>query len=141
VFRKRLFGVSPEHRLAPDAYETSVTDQVYSAIASEAETLLTGGHAVILDAVFARPDERAAAREIARAVGVPFAGFWLEAPLTVLERRIAGRRDDASDADIEIVRRQAAYETGEMDWRRVDTVVAQDRIVAELQAALAQSPS
>ena len=39
--------------------------------------------------------------------GVAFQGFWLTAPLSVLEARVAARRDDASDATVDVVRRAA----------------------------------
>lgn len=120
VIRKRLFGVAPEDRLDATAYEPAVTERVYAAMGSEAAVLLAAGHAAILDAVFARPEERDAARKVAQMSGAPFAGLWLEAPIAVLEQRIAGRRDDASDADVEILHRQLAYDVGKVDWTRID---------------------
>jgi predicted kinase len=44
----------------------------------------------------------------------------LEAASEVLSARIAARRDDASDADTAVLRKQLAYDLGKMDWRRVD---------------------
>jgi aminoglycoside phosphotransferase family enzyme/predicted kinase len=136
AIRKRLFGVPPEQRLGREAYLPGVTERVYASIGYEAEALLVGGHAVVLDAVFAQPRERAAVRELAQQSGVRFDGFWLEAPMPVLERRIAGRRDDASDADVEILHRQATYDIGVVDWKRIDASAGQDQVLAEISASL-----
>jgi hypothetical protein len=51
---------------------------------------------------------------------VPFSGLWLEAPAEVLERRVAQRRGDASDADVTILRRQLTYDLGPIDWAPID---------------------
>ncbi|MGQ3028589.1 MAG: AAA family ATPase, partial [Ferrovibrionaceae bacterium] len=77
------------------------------------------GQAVIADAVHARPDERAALADLAAAAGVPFTGFWLEAPVDVLTRRLDARRDDASDADAKVLHQQLDYDLGEIGWTRL----------------------
>lgn len=118
--RKRLLGVAPTHRLGDDAYQNEVTRRVYTALANRAAALLQAGRAVIVDAVFDRSDERAAIEAVADAAAVPFTGFWLEAPETVLETRVAARTGDASDATVEIVRRQRAMDAGSIGWQRLD---------------------
>jgi len=122
VIRKQLFRVSPETPLASDAYTAEVTKRVYQGMLDQAARCLTGGHSAILDAVFLRPDEREAAMEIARQAGAPFTGFWLEAPSVVLEKRIAGRRNDASDADAAVLRKQLAIDPGPLHWTCIDAV-------------------
>ncbi len=136
VLRKRIFGVPPEQRLNAAAYTVDVNARVYAALADEASTILRAGHSAILDAVHARPAEREAAREIARAAGVPFRGFWLEAPVSVLEERLAGRSRDASDADVEILRRQLDYDLGKLDWIRLDASAEPEGILAAIRAGL-----
>jgi hypothetical protein len=120
VIRKRLFGVSPETKLAAEAYTTEVTKRVYQGMLNEAAKCLAAGQSAMLDAVFLRPHERDAAAELARQTGTPFTGVWLEAPAAVLEERIAGRRNDASDADAAVVRKQLAIHPGPLDWARID---------------------
>jgi predicted kinase len=39
----------------------------------------------------------------------------------MLEQRIEGRRDDASDADAEILRKQLAIDPGALTWARIDS--------------------
>ena len=58
--------------------------------------------------------------DVAAAAGVPFVGLWLEAPMPILESRIRARRDDASDATADILRRQPGLQTGRIDWLRLN---------------------
>jgi predicted kinase len=120
VLRKRLMGRAPESPLPAEAYGEAVTRSVYARLGEEAGRLLRAGCSVILDAVFLRPEERAAAEALARELGVDFQGLWLEAAPEILAARIEGRRGDASDATVEILRRQLAVPTGPIAWRRVD---------------------
>ncbi|HYN40021.1 MAG TPA: AAA family ATPase, partial [Rhodospirillales bacterium] len=85
--RKRLAGVSPETRLAPRDYSEAASRRTYEAIYEEARLALAAGRTVIADAVFARPDERAAIAAIAADAGVPFQGLWLDAAPALLQDR------------------------------------------------------
>jgi predicted kinase len=49
----------------------------------------------------------------------------------VLEARVAARRQDASDATVDVVRQQAQYDLGGLDWAQVD---AGGTLEATLQA-------
>lgn len=120
VIRKRLFGVAPETRLPPEAYDTATTARVYAALDTEARAALTAGYAAIVDATFIREKERAAIARTAERAGVPFVGLWLQAPEAVLAARIAARRGDASDADRAVLARQLRLDLGAMDWSRID---------------------
>jgi hypothetical protein len=120
VLRKRAFGVAPETRLPPEAYDRGTTDRVYRELCSEAAEALAAGYAVIADAVFLRPDERQAIAEAGRSAGTPFTGLWLEASPELLARRIAARTDNASDADVEVMRRQLDLDPGTVTWTRID---------------------
>lgn len=120
VLRKRLFDVAPEVRLPPSAYETAVTERVYRGLHEQALTSLAAGYTVIVDAAFLREDERRHIAACAARAGVPFVGLWLEAPSDVLAARIGARRRDASDADVEVLRRQLAVDPGPIAWHRID---------------------
>ncbi|MFX8856481.1 AAA family ATPase, partial [Acinetobacter baumannii] len=84
-------------------YTAEASIAVYAEMRARARICLDAGQAVIADAVHARPDERAALADLASAAGVAFTGFWLEAPVDVLTRRLDARRDDASDADAKVL--------------------------------------
>jgi predicted kinase len=120
VLRKALFGVADTSRLAPAAYDSKVTKRVFRALQEQAATALTVGQAVIVDAVYAKPSQRAAVEAVARDLDLPFTGFWLEAPAEVLVGRVAARRGDASDATPRVVRRQLGVDTGAIAWHRID---------------------
>ncbi len=120
VRRKALMGVAPTDRLGPEGYSNEVTRAVYDGIRRDAERVLSAGHSVILDAVYARPQERADVKALAKRLAVPFTGVWLRAPVHVLETRVNRRVNDASDADAKIVAAQSAYDLGPMEWTEVD---------------------
>lgn len=136
VIRKRIFGVAPETRLDQEAYGQDATARVYRTMISDAAATLAAGHSVIVDAVFLRPGERRAIADAAREKAVPFAGFWLSAPTDMLEQRIAGRRNDASDADVSVLRRQVALDPGEISWQQIDVSSSPEHAVAAVQRAL-----
>ena len=118
--RKRRFGLAPEAPLPPEAYAEEVSRAVHEELFIIAEAALRQGHAVALDAVFLDPHHRRHAAEIAARAGVPFQGFWLEAPMEILKSRILARRGDASDATIAVLERAAKADPGPMDWMRLD---------------------
>jgi uncharacterized protein len=120
VERKILFGQSESEQLPPQAYAATVTAQVYAVIADKARRALAAGHSAILDAVFARPDERTLAQASAQALGVAFHGFFLDAPLATRLARVGARSRDASDADAAVLRAQESYDLGPLDWTRID---------------------
>lgn len=120
VERKRIAGVDETEKLCPERYTRKATGLVYRTAFAKAGAALAAGHSVILDAVFARKEQRERARGIADKAGVPFAGLWLEATGQKLVERVEARRGDASDADVRVVRRQLDYDLGDIDWMRVD---------------------
>lgn len=136
VLRKHLMGVSPETRLPPSAYGEAVTETVYGLMMEQAEQALRAGQAVIVDAVSARPEQRGALSELAGRLGLPFTGLWLEAEAGDLRRRIAGRRNNASDATVEVLERQLDYDLGAMDWRRIDSSGNKEQTVKQAREVL-----
>lgn len=114
--RKRLCGVDPLARLGPDGYTDDVTRRVYVTMLDRARLIVEQGHAVILDAVFARSADREAAAAMARGAGVRFTGCWLDAPESILADRTRDRRADASDADPDVVRAQVERGAGPLAW-------------------------
>jgi hypothetical protein len=120
ILRKRLAGERLTARLPATAYTDEATQRVYEALFAKSAAMLASGHGAIADGVFAREDERRAIEAIAAGRDVPFAGLWLDAPLPVLERRVEGRQADASDATVDVVRRQQDYDIGHISWRRID---------------------
>jgi aminoglycoside phosphotransferase family enzyme/predicted kinase len=118
--RKRLWGVDPLERLPQAAYANEESTRVYETMFAEARQILHAGGTAILDAAFLRSEERDRCRRLAEELGIAFSGYWLEAPIPMLRERLASRHGDASDAGIEVLEKQVAYDRGEIDWQKVD---------------------
>jgi aminoglycoside phosphotransferase family enzyme/predicted kinase len=118
VERKRLAGIALEERMPAGSYTADASARTYAAMFERAERVLRAGQSAVLDAVFATPEERSAAEALARKVGVPFEGLWLDVPKDVAQARVAARKGDASDATPAVVERQFGYDLGEISWKR-----------------------
>ncbi|MBI3675143.1 MAG: AAA family ATPase [Proteobacteria bacterium] len=136
VIRKRLWGVDVPARLPQEAYAAETTARVFAEIAQTSAKVLAAGHGVIADAVYGLPEERAQIEAVARDAGVRARTLWLEAPLAELERRVAARAGDASDATVEVVRWQAAMIAPPTEWRRVGVSGTEEDAAARVMAEL-----
>jgi aminoglycoside phosphotransferase family enzyme/predicted kinase len=136
--RKRLHGVAETVRLGPEAYTQAANDKVYAILYEKAQDVLAAGHAVIGDAVFAKPEERARIEAVAAELGIPFQGLWLRAPIEQLLDRVAARRGDASDATPEIVRHQLDWQPGglSVNWKGVDASASAEEMLRNTREAL-----
>jgi aminoglycoside phosphotransferase family enzyme/predicted kinase len=139
VVRKRLCGCAPEERLPDSAYSPEATARVYDTLCRQAEIALQAGYCAILDAVALQREERRSFAALARQVGVPFLGIWLDAPAGTLAARVATRRGDASDATPEIVERQARIDPGPLDWVRIDAGASRNKTLDTLRRAISQA--
>ena len=66
-----------------------------AGLMEQAGIILGAGQAVLLDAVFAAPQEREAAEAVAADAGAPFCGLWLQASTATLQERVEARRGAA----------------------------------------------
>ena len=130
--RKALHGVAATDKLPPEAYAPQVSARVYALERDACAVTLRASHGCIAEAVFDRAEDRAAIEAVALATGVPFAGFWLDAPVAVLARRIAGRRGDPSDADEAVMRAQVARGNEGARWTRLDAAQGVEALVGEV---------
>lgn len=137
VVRKRLQGVALTARLPAESYTLAASRRVYAAMHEEIAAALVAGRSVIADAVFASPAQRAALAAMAQRAGVPFHGIWLQAPAAVCAARVAGRRDDASDATPAVVAAQQGYAVGDIDWQVIDAAADPATVAAAARRALA----
>jgi aminoglycoside phosphotransferase family enzyme/predicted kinase len=134
--RKCLLGRLPTDRLGPEAYTPELAPRVYAALRERAAAALAAGRAVVVDAVHARPEERAAIEAVATDAGRRFDGLWLEASPQTLTTRLEGRHGDASDATAAVLQQQYGYDTGAIAWRRVETAGAIPTILDKLAGPL-----
>jgi predicted kinase len=131
--------VPETQRLERQHYRIGVAQRVYAILEEKARLALAARHSVIVDAVFAKPEERAAIEQVARAARCRFVGLWLDAPPETLLQRVERRRGDASDADRRVVKEQLGYELGPMAWRRVDVAGSQTEALKNALSALAEA--
>jgi uncharacterized protein len=134
--RKRLCGVGPLDRLGAEGYTRAVSERVYAAAIEQAARLAGTGQTAIVDAVFARPEDRVEVERVAARAGGPFTGLWLDARLETLLGRVAARHGDPSDADAAVVRQQAADEIGPVAWHRVNAEASLEAVLAQARGAL-----
>lgn len=138
--RKAMHGVPAETRLPDKAYRPQVSQRVYREMAWRAGLVLAEGGAVVADAVFDRPDERARIERVATERGLPFLGIWLDAAPDVLwqrvDRRVAMDDGGPSDATVDILSRQLERDAGAVGWRRLDAARNPQGIVADILAML-----
>jgi hypothetical protein len=137
VLRKRIAGLPPETRLPSARYSSAANLEVYRSLRDLAADDLAQGYAVIADAVFADPAERAAIEEVSGLAGVPFDGLWMVVSEKTRARRIAARPPDASDANVALVRAQALYDVGSLGrWRALPADGSLDDALAAARAML-----
>jgi uncharacterized protein len=118
VERKALLRIDETKKLPDRGYSVETTVRVYTMLAEKARRVTAAGYSVIADAVFAEAGERAAIAKSANAAS--FQGLFLAADLKTRLARIAGRGNDASDADATVARRQEEFKLGRMEWSTVD---------------------
>jgi aminoglycoside phosphotransferase family enzyme/predicted kinase len=129
--RKRLFGVSPLTSLGAEGYAPGISQRVYAGAAALTTRVAAGGHGAVVDAVFARAEDRQAIAHCAAAARLPFVGLWIEAAESVRLDRTTHRGPDASDATAEVVRRQRDQLTGAVTWHRLDGTLSPAAVLAQ----------
>jgi len=137
VLRKQYFRVNETERLPESAYRPEITEQIYEILVHRASRILSQGHSVLVDAVFADEAERAAIHDAARKLNISFVGLFLEADLATRQSRVGRRERDASDATPEIAGLQEKYDVGAIDWAIIDASGTPEETLKRCQAQIA----
>jgi aminoglycoside phosphotransferase family enzyme/predicted kinase len=111
IERKRLHGFRVEQSTGSKTnggiYTENATQLTYGRLASEAQSVLESGFSAIIDATFLKSAQRKQFRQLATHCGVRFKILDFQAADHVLNQRILQRQhQDASEATIEVLRRQ-----------------------------------
>lgn len=134
VLRKRLSGADLFDRLPQGAYGADRSRAVYQEMYRLCGECLAAGRHVIADAVFRNATERAEIAAVARRLGVPFLGLWLDVGAETQETRLHRRSSDVSDATVEVGRAQRTGAEPVSDW----TTLNADADLPALTTAAAQ---
>ena len=141
LIRKQLWDSDELTPLPQEAYTADFGARVYAEICRRARQGLAAGQAVVTDAVFSKPAERAAIEAVAGDFGLRFQGLWLEAAPEVMIERVTTRRGDASDATAEVVSQQLNYDIGTLSWWRLDAAGPTERLAKAAAEALQLAPA
>lgn len=113
VERKRLFQAAPydpsESASRPQLYSPVMTTRTYKRLQDLAESILTAGYSVVVDATFLKQLERRTFAQLAQKLGATFRILDFLVPESELKQRIEFRHrqgKDASDADLEVLATQ-----------------------------------
>jgi aminoglycoside phosphotransferase family enzyme/predicted kinase len=139
VLRKQQFGVVETDRLPKAAYQPEMTQKIYDLLGQHAQRILSQGHSVVVDAVFAQESERAAIRDAARQLNIRFVGLFLQTDLATRLNRVGRREGDASDATPEIAELQEKYDTGTVDWAVIDASGTPEQTLRRSQIQIAHN--
>jgi aminoglycoside phosphotransferase family enzyme/predicted kinase len=139
VLRKQRFQIAETDKLPESAYQPEVTKQIYELLAERASRIMSQGHSVVVDAVFADETERTAICDAARKLNMRFVGFFLVTDLATRLSRVGRREGDASDATPELAGLQEKYDIGTIDWIVIDASGTPEQTLKHCQTQIAHS--
>lgn len=111
VERKRLFNMlksDASTEINSGIYSSQASQQTYTKLLELAEAIILSGYSVVVDAAFLDADQRAPFCALAEHLTVPYIILDVTAPVEVLRKRIASRKQDISDADLSVLEHQLA---------------------------------
>jgi len=119
VERKRMFGLfnslnrsamssteTAKTSKQPNIYTAEANRETYAILRKLTEKVLNGGFSVIVDAAFLKHDERQSFLTLANRLQLPFIILTFTASADTLRQRIQDRKNDVSDANLEVLEMQ-----------------------------------
>lgn len=101
--RKHLIGVEAHDPLVTNAwsgaYSAETTERVYAEVLRRAESVLTSGRSIIVDATFRSEEQRERVRELARKFDVPFLFAECRASVEICRARLEKRDGRRTTSD------------------------------------------
>jgi len=129
VERKRLFGLAPLERsgaaVSGGIYSAEAGEKTYTHLAELAQTVLTAGFPVLVDAAFLRREQRERFRALAERLGAPFFILDVDTPPALLRQRVLARATagrDASEASVAVLDNQLRTHEALERHEREDTI-------------------
>ena len=120
IERKRLFNIKSDHdshaNVEHGIYTTEATKKTYLKLLELAGSIIDAGLPVIVDATFSTVEQRKLFKELATKKQARFIILEFVATNETLKQRILGRKNDVSDADLNILENQIKnWQTLEQD--------------------------
>jgi len=106
IERKRLFGLREQDASGGGIYSFEANERTYRRLGELAKTILAAGYSVIIDAAFLKSAERDWVRDLAADCRVRFGVISVQAPEQALRARIESRKQDASEATVDVLTQQ-----------------------------------
>lgn len=110
IERKRLHGFRADQTsgstINGGIYSPNATQLTYEKLLAEAQSVLESGFTAIVDAAFLKSAQREPFRQLASRCGAEFRILDFQADDRMLKERIRHRQKDASEATLEVLRRQ-----------------------------------
>lgn len=115
-------------------YTAEEKRRVYTELFDRAREHVEDGQPVVLDGTYRRREYRERARELADELGAAFRLVSVRCDEAAVERRIATRENDASEADFEVYRQyRDSFEPLEYDHETVDNSGSLDDMHRQVQ--------
>lgn len=133
VMRKELYGVPPTQKLPEEAYAWEFTKKLIAETERRIAQAVGEGKTVVQTVVLVREEQRERQEEFARSLGADFQGLWLQAEVATLFKRVSARKNDASDAGVEMVERQSDGFSGSFggSWAVLDAAGTPDEVLQQ----------
>ncbi len=113
VERKRSFeateAINTPNKINNGLYDEKVSELTYEKLLQLASQIIIAGFSVIVDAAFLKQNQRKAFQDLADKLQCPYIIFELTAPDDVLRKRIRERKNDVSDADLQVLEYQLSH--------------------------------
>lgn len=138
VVRKNILNVGSQQDVSEFGYDREMTERTYHRLEELASSVLASGFPVFVDATFRDPSSRQRFAELARSRGVAFLGIWCEVPTEIALARIGSRQGDASDADVDVRRRQQSESVGQISWKILDCSGSIEEVQASAKRMVAR---
>lgn len=129
IERKRLFDIplleNSSGGIDSGIYSAESSQKTYAKLLELASDILRAGYSVIVDAVFVKHEHRLPFQTLAETLALPYVIVETNAPEHVLKQRILERKNDASDANLEVLEHQLDNWPSLSDSER-DSVISVD---------------
>ncbi len=136
IERKAQLNIAETQRLPASSYTSKAAHVNYERLAEKARCALSANQLVIVDATFLSSEQRKHIESLALECHVPFVGIWLDVSKKILETRIRDRRNDASDATVDVLQKQLEKPLENIQWNKVNASGSIDSTLSQILTIL-----